>query len=483
MSNASWSSLPVAPGESLFGHFGPLRQDQIAFMQRLGPVGPLIRVRFLHRSALFVGSPEVAHQVLVTHASSFEKSPGIRLLLHDLGGEGLFTSEGEHWKRQRRLMSPLFSPTQVASYTQAMNAEARRALSRFRDGGQIDLASECTRIAMGVVGSTLFGTDSFAAADEISAALTTLLQWVNDTSAANGMTVQITLFEAVEFLRDRTQGRLHALLQKAQELLKEPLLLPGRRSPEMRRALKTLDDYVQAMIKERRGHTVSPKDLLTRLLLCRDSESATAEGGMTDKQLRDEVSTLFVAGHETTATALAWSFYLLARHPEARAQVQAEADAFGPEGPTGPEPQGLAYTTRVFKEALRLYPPVIFLARRALEPVEIGGVKLPTHSLVFISPLTLHYSPEIWPDPTRFDPDRHLPKNEAARHRSAWLPFGIGPRVCIGNHFALLEGPIIMATLMRRARFEIDPHREILPARFATPRPDGGVKATVRFMS
>jgi cytochrome P450 len=235
------------------------------------------------------------------------------------------------------------------------------------------------------------------------------------------------------------------------------------------------------MIEERREQTISPRDLLTRLLLARDAESQGGPQGMSDKQVRDESLTLFVAGHETTATALAWCFYLLAKHPEARARVQAEADAFGPEGPTQPEPQRLAYTTRVFKEALRLYPPIVLLPRRALAPVEVGGVLLPKNTVVFVCPLSVHFHPQVWPDPYRFDPDRFLPEAEAARAKTAWLPFGVGPRVCIGNHFALLEGPIVLATLMRRARFEIDSRREIVPGRFATLRPEGGVPATVYF--
>lgn len=473
-----YASIPLAPGANWLGHAHRLKDDRLSFLRELGQVGPLVQTRFFNRPVLFAGSPELAHELLVEKAGSFEKSPGIRLLLRDLAGEGLFTSEGDLWKRQRRLMSPLFHPSQLATYTATMNTEARRALGRFASGSHVDLLRESTRITMSVVGATLFGADTFNQAEEIGEALTTLLAWVDAQSASPMMTLQIVLIEAVEQLRARTRGRLAEIFAAAERRLREPFMLLGRQTPERQRALRILDDRIHAMIRERREHVTTRKDLLTRLLLARDGEGGTAQG-MTDQQLRDEVNTLFVAGHETTATTLAWCFYLLARSPEARARVQAEADAFGPEGPVQPEPQRLEYTTRVFKEALRLYPPVIILARRALEPVKLGGCELPARTLVMVSPYTIHFHPAAWPDPDRFDPDRFLPAQEAARLKSAWLPFGLGPRVCIGNHFALLEGPIVLATLMRRARFDIDASRRIEPDLFATLRPKGGVPAMV----
>jgi cytochrome P450 len=241
------------------------------------------------------------------------------------------------------------------------------------------------------------------------------------------------------------------------------------------------------MIDQRRANPApdgvgARADLLTRLLLARDTEGGHGEG-MTDRQIRDEANTLFVAGHETTANALAWTFYLLARNPEARARVQAEADAFGPEGPTSFAPEKLDYTTRVFKEALRLYPPVVLLVRRSLEPVELLGQTYPERTLAFVNPYGIHLNPSVWPDPDRFDPDRFTPEKEASRPKSAWVPFGVGPRVCIGNSFALMEGPIVLATLMRNARFEIDPRRTIEADAFATLRPRGGVPAVVRRVS
>jgi cytochrome P450 len=479
MKSNPFAAIPMAPGANLFGHIHQLQHNRLNFLRQLGSVAPLTRTMILHRPVLFACSPEVVHELLVEKAASLEKSPGIRLLLRDLGGDGLFTSEGDLWKRQRRLMSPLFQPSQLSTYAGTMNREARRALDRLADGAQVDLLREATRITMAVVGATLFGSDTFNQTEELGDALTVLLAWVNDQAVSNRMTLQVTLIEAVEYFRARTSGRLAALFQRAWERLREPFLFIGRHTPEWERAMHTIDDSVHHMIRERRAHPTARRDLLTRLLLARDGEVGGSAQGMSDQQLRDEVNTLFIAGHETTATALAWAFYELARNPTARARVQAEADALGPEGPSQPEPQGLEYTTRVFKEVLRLYPPLVLLARRAREPVEIAGIHLPKNTLLFISPYTLHHQPELWPDPDRFDPDRYLPAQEAARPKGAWVPFGLGPRVCIGNHFALLEGPIVLTTLMRQARFEIDASRVIEPDDFATLRPRGGVPAIV----
>ncbi|MFO0579047.1 MAG: cytochrome P450 [Polyangia bacterium] len=481
MSDRSLDSLPTAPGENLFGHIHLVRNERFEFMRNLGPIGPLVRVRFLHRTVLFATTAELAQKILVEHAPSTEKASIIRLILHDVAGDGLFTSEGPLWKRQRRLMAPLFHSAQLANYTRMMNAEARRALDRFKDGEEIDLAQEATRIAMGVVGTTLFGADNFNQAEDLAAALTTLLGWINEHIDSPMILVQLALRGALTRLRGRLPGPLDAMRGRAEKLLQDPILVPGRNSAKLQAAMRTLDARIHEMIRERRAHPTSSKDLLARLLLARDLESESSGDGMSDEQVRDEAATLFVAGNETTATAIAWCFYLLARHPEARARVQAEADAFGPDGPMQAEPQALAYTTRVFKEALRLYPPILVLARRTLAPIELAGRTIPAHTNLFVCPYTIHQRPELWPEPERFEPDRFLPEQEASRPKSAWLPFGLGPRVCIGGAFALLEGPLILATLMRRARFEIDPDRMIDPESFTTPRPAGGVPAVVRF--
>ncbi|MDI1434271.1 cytochrome P450 [Polyangium sorediatum] len=471
------TSIPVAPGDNLLGHGHLFQDDRLPFFRRVTDQGDLVAARMVHRSFYFVNGPQVAHEMLVEKARSFEKSPGIRILLHDLAGQGLFTSEGDLWRRQRRLLSPLFHPTQLQTYVGAMNGEALRARERLKEGERTDLAAEMTRIAMSVVGRALFDARTFDEADELGEALTVALGWVNDRMATPYMTLQVSALEMTEYLDGKLPPWLEDVRARARAALDAPILMPGRNDPTVVKALEVLDKRIQAMIDDRRASHADRKDLLTRLLYARDADLGGE--GMSDKQVRDEANTLFIAGHETTATALAWSFYLLARDPAARAKVQAEADAFGPEGPTSYDPEKLAYTTRVFKEALRLYPPVIVLPRRALERVELGGHTFPERTILFVNVYGMHHRKDLFPDPERFDPDRFSPENEAKRHKSAWVPFGVGPRVCIGNHFALMEGPVVLATLMRGLSFEVEP-QDVEPETFTTLRPKGGIWARVR---
>jgi cytochrome P450 len=470
--------LPRLPDAGWLGSFGPTTTERLAFQRGLAAMSaPLARGRVMHMPVVFPCTPEAAHQVLVTKAKSFEKSPGFRVLLHYLAGQGLFTSEGTLWRRQRKLMSPIFQPAPMHQYAETMRLVAERAADGMRDGQTLDLAHETTRIAMSVVGKALFDADTFDEADALGGALTTCLTWVNGNLASPGLVGHVLLLDLTDTLATRTTGRLHAWLERAHQKVAEPFLLPGVRAPELRAAVTLLDERIQTMIDERRRQGFARKDLLTRLLTAEDEDAAGAR--MNDRQVRDEAVTLFVAGHETTATALAWSFYLLARHPDALARAQAEADAFS--GPIAEwEPDRLAFCTRVFREAMRLYPPLMMFPRRSLEEVEICGTLLAPKTLTFVSAYAQHYRADVYEDPDRFDPDRWLPAREALRPKSSYLPFSAGPRFCIGIHFAMMEGPIVLATLLRRWRFEVDQARTIGEDNFATLRPKGGVPAIVR---
>lgn len=471
--------LPRLPIANLMGSFGSKMADQLRLHRAAAATqDSLARGRILHFPFVMPCTPEAAHEVLVTKAKSFEKSPGIRVLLFKLAGRGLFTSEGALWRRQRKLVSPIFQPAPLQQYAETMRTIAERAADALEPGQRIDIQHVTTRIAMSVVGKALFDVDTFDEADALGEALTTCLTWVNANLASPALIAHIAMIDATETLAKRGPARLRPFFERSHDQVTSPFLVPGVRSRPLQDAATLIDERIQSMIDDRRAQGFARKDLLTRLLTAEDPELGGAR--MSDKQVRDEAVTLFVAGHETTATALAWAFYLLAQNPEALARARAEADAFG-DGPiTKWEPERLAYNTRVFRETMRLYPPITIFPRRALEDVEIGGCHLPRRSLTFVSSYALHRRPDVFEDPDRFDPDRWLPEREAMRHKSSYLPFAGGPRFCIGVHFAMMEGPIVLATLLRRCNFEIDRALTIEEEDFATLRPRGGVPAVVR---
>ncbi len=331
-----------------------------------------------------------------------------------------------------------------------------------------------TRITMGVVGrAALFDADAFNEADELGEALAIALEWFSERVGTPGLAVQMLVRDGLENAAGRAPGWLETTRAALLHELRAPVLLPGAYSPRLRRAIARLDVKIQSMIDDRRALANPPDDLLTRLLRARDEDGTR----MSDRQVRDEAVTLFVAGHETTATSLTWAFYELARAPEVLARLVDEAKTMRSDDDFR-DPSRMIYAIKVFKETLRLYPPAYLLTRRALGPVTVGGVDLGRGSLVFMSPYALHRRPDSFPDPDRFDPERFTPEAEAARQRSAYMPFGAGPRICMGNHFALMEAPIVLLALLRRISLDIAPAR-IEPDSFATLRPSSPIMATV----
>lgn len=477
-----FNQIPLAENSRLItGHLHTMREDRLGSMRRLADLQmPLVRMRFFTNSAVLVNSPELLYEVLVGQAKRFEKSPLLRTALYPLAGDGLFTSEGELWRRQRKLMAPIFRFKGLRGFASDMAGCAQAGISTWQDGAVLDIARETTRIAMSVAGKTLFDADTFSEADAVGAALTTALEWTNDRmSEVLGIaqaSLKIALLRAGHALPERWSPWCF----QAAERLHPPLMLPGRTTRELRSALSVLEDQVDRMITQRLSSPDLGDDLLARLLAARDEDDGEA---MSRKQVRDEILTLFIAGHETTASGLAWSLYLLARHPEIYAAAQAEADALG-EGPVSfDDLESLPLALKVFKEALRMYPPIYLFARMCTEPVEIGGFHAPRGKIFMVCPYAMHYRADHWPDPDRFDPERFTPEAEAARPREAYLPFSGGPRTCIGNHFALMEGPIVLATLLRAARFEYVGQGPVTPEAHATLRPEGGVPMRVHLRS
>jgi cytochrome P450 len=460
-------------------HLRAMRDDRLGQLTRMND-GPLDagRVDFLFGDVVVVNSPELLHDVLIAKAKSFEKSPILRSALYPLAGNGLFTSEGELWKTQRRLMAPMFQHASLRPFAEDMTASAARAAREWRDGQRVDITRETTRVTMAIAGKTLFGEDMFSEADALGAALTTALDWVGTESSSMWLIAQARSQIGLELLADHAPSALASRLRSVADRMRSPVLFPGQKTRELRAALELLEARVARMIAERRKDVGARRDLLSLLLSARDEDGQ----GMSERQVRDEVLTLFVAGHETTATALAWAMMLLGQHPDVYARVRAEVDALG-RAPTFEDLPRLSLSTRVFKESLRLYPPAYVFGRVTIAPVEVGGYLLPKGTVVLVSPYTVQRRPDLWPDPSRFDPDRFLPEAEAARAKTAYIPFSAGPRTCIGNHFALMEGPLVLGTFFHHADFTLEDARGAAPAPMATLRPKGGISMRVRLRS
>ncbi|MBX3187714.1 MAG: cytochrome P450 [Labilithrix sp.] len=469
--------LTDIPTFASFGQQLRMNADRLGALLRFNDqCGDIGRLPFVIGTVILVNTPELIHDVLVAKAKAFEKSPVLRTALRPLAGQGLFTSEGDLWRRQRKLMSPLFQPANLTHFADDMTSSAVRAAATWRDGDVVDIARETTRIAMAIAGRTLFDVDMFEESDELGEALTTALDWAGDESSSLTLIVQSRVKLALEMISDKAPGaRLAGGLRALAERAEEPILWPGERSRALQKALDVLERRVARMIADRHDSPRERRDLLSLLLAARSEDGEP----MDERQVRDEVLTLFVAGHETTANALAWSLMLLAQHPDVLARVRAEVSAIG-RVPRHDDLPKLPLSLRVFKEAMRLYPSVYLFGRVTIARVEIGPYELPRGTVVLVSPWALHRRASLFADPSRFDPERWTPEEEAKRHRNSFIPFSAGPRTCIGNHFALMEGPLVLATLLHHADLELVDPEGATPEASATLRPRGGMPMRVR---
>ena len=388
--------------------------------------------------------PDLIRDVLVTNGRNFHKSRGLERAKRLLGN-GLLTSEGEFHLRQRRLAQPAFHRQRIASYAVTMSEYATRSSDRWRDGQALDMHTEMMRLTLGIVARTLFDADVENEAAEIGEALT-------------------KAFESFNF----------AMLPFTEYLEKLPL-------PSVRRfnsARDTLDRTIYRMIDERRRSSEDKGDLLSMLLMATDTEGDGT--GMSDLQLRDEALTIFLAGHETTANALTWTWYLLSQHPEVEERLHAEIDAaLGGRAPAYDDMQALPYTRMVFAESMRLYPPAWAIGRRALEPFKARGFTIPKRSVVLMSQYIVHRDPRFFPEPERFDPDRWKPEATAARPKFSYFPFGGGNRVCIGEQFAWMEGVLLIAALAQKWRMRLVPGHPVEVQPLITLRPKHGMRMTL----
>ena len=433
-------SYPPGPRAGLPGaEILAYRRDPLGMFTRLAREhGDVAHVRLGAYDLVLLSHPEYIRDLLVTHHRNFQKGPALRNTKVVLG-EGLLTSEGELHLRQRRLAQPAFHRQRIPAYAAAMAAHAGRLGGRWEDGDTVEVSREMSHLTLRVVAETLFGARVEGEADEILGALTEAMRW----------------FDLL-------------LLPWAPLLLRLPL--PATR--RFRAAQDRLDGTVRRLIEERRGTGEDRGDLLSMLLLAsEDGERMTAG------QLRDEALTIFLAGHETVANMLTWTWYLLSQRPDVEERLHAELDevlAGGP--PSAADVPRLKYTRMVLAESMRLYPPAWGVGRRALGPYEVGGWRLPAGTVVVASQWVTHRDERWYPEPERFDPLRWAPGAEAVRPRYAYFPFGGGPRVCIGEGFAWMEGIILLATLARGWRLRLAPGQRVAPRPLITLRPEHGMR-------
>jgi cytochrome P450 len=409
--------------------------------------GEAARFTLFNEKIILFSNPALVNEVLVTKQNSFRKGKaleGARVFL----GNSLLVSEGEEHKRQRRLIQPAFHRGRIAGYAQIMAGKTRLWADAQQDGAEIDLAVEMNRLTLAVVAATLFGSEVDAEARDIAQSLTVVI------SNFNRMLLPL--------------WRYWRYLPTAQNL-------------KLRRAEQTLNATIYRLISQRRQNGRDHGDLLSMLLAAEDADNPQKR--LTDVEIRDQALTLFIAGHETTANALAWTWHLLTQHEAVRAKMKAEIDTvLGPDRMPGLEDVArLPYTTAVFSESMRIFPPVWVVGRRALEDVTIGDYEVPRRTIVVTSQYLIHRDERYWPEPLEFRPERWLDAAaQAARPKFAYFPFGGGGRVCIGDAFAWTEGVILLAVMARRWRFEAVPGHPIEINPTVTLRPKHGLKMIVR---
>jgi cytochrome P450 len=483
-------AAPSPPVDNaLSGHVPSLRKDRLSyFLDSIGTYGNVVRFRFGWIIAHVVAHPDDVRHVLIDNQKNYDKNTRgfekLRLVL----GNGLLTSDGAFWLRQRRIAQPAFAREKVNAFAPVMNRcvedavtswlsppppapadpKARPRDSRPRDSrprdsrprdsrpgdshpgdarrSAMDLGAEMMKLTLRIAGLALLSTDVSRDALQVGEALTLLLAEANERI--------LSPFDFTESL-------------------------PLPKNLRVKKALTELDEVVDRTIKARRklDPSMRPRDLLTLFMEARDEETGET---MSDAQLRDEVMTMFLAGHETTANALTWSLYLGSKHPAQLKIVREEVERVVGSGEVTPDHVAqLGATRRFVSEVLRLYPPAWMMGRRAISDDVIGGYRIPKDSLVFVSPWVTHRTPAFFENPEGFDPDRFLPENMAKWARTAYFPFGAGPRLCIGQGFAMMEAVILLAAIVRRVRLDLLPGQNVVPEPHITLRPSVPISVRV----
>ncbi len=450
--NAATLPLPPGPrGHFLFGSMADLQRDRLKFATDLAlNYGDVAMFRMGPLPLYMVYHPNGIRHVLVDNKRNYTKDTPVFGLLKGLLGNGLLLSEGEFWLRQRRLMQPMFHRERIAGFGRIMTGAAQKALESWQpaaaEGRVVDISREMMRLTLDVACRSLFSMDIMGKASAIARSVDLVLE---------------------------------DFIFRFDHPFYPPANVPTLRNRRYRAAVAELDRIVYGMIAARKGAVEQPGDLLSLLMEARDEETGEA---MTDKQMRDELVTLLIAGHETTANALTWALYLLSTHPDVERRLHAEIETvLGGHAPEAADLPKLEYTRMVVDETMRLYPPAWITNRMTVADDAVCGYRIPKGATISICPYVTHRLPEFWENPEGFDPERFTLEKVKARPMFAYFPFGGGPRMCIGKNFALTEAPLVLATILQRCRLDLCPGREVRKRPLVTLRPEGGLPMTVHY--
>ncbi|WP_225893972.1 cytochrome P450 [Atlanticothrix silvestris] len=442
--------LPPGPRAYLLFALREVQQDPLSYLSQMWQEhGNLVRLPVIPGYTFYLAAHvNYAEHMLSTHQERYSKPDLFNKSMGLMVGQSILTSEGDFWLKHRRLMQPAFHQKYLENLSSVMVSCTESFLEEWEqkpDNRVIDIVPEMMRLTLKIVGLALFSKDI----------------------SVESSTLGLAFREALEYVS-----------YKMNNVWTEPLWMPTSRNLRFRRAKQILDRAVLDIINFRRHNPLNTHDLLSMLLAAQDE--MTGEG-MTNKQLQDEVITLLTAGHETVASALSWTWYLLGKHPNVAANMQDELQTvLNGSSPTIEKLPQLQYTRRIFDESMRLYPPSWGLPRVALEDDEIQDYFIPKGTIINIAQFIIHRHPEFWENPDQFDPDRFLPEKVNQRPKFAYFPFGAGQRICIGKSFALMEATIIMAFIFQRFHIELVSHQSVEPDATFTLRPKYGIKVKVR---
>lgn len=437
---------PGPKGRFLLGSLVEVSRDWLGFYKQCAQeYGDVVQVRIAHVPVYLLVHPRDIETVLVTHAGNFTKSADYRALARVLGN-GLLTSEGEFWKRQRGLIQPAFHRQNILSYAQVMTEAAGRMLDSWESEGERNIHDDLMSVTLQIVAQCLYGAEVSGSAERVGQAM----EVVMERFVTNASQALIFPFDIPVFLAWREQ-----------------------------RAIRDLDKIISGIIRKRRSSNQPREDLLDMLLRTRDVDG----NPMSDSQLRDEVMTLFLAGHETTAIALSWACYLIAQNPHVEATLLEELqEVLGDRVPIPDDLPRLRYTEMVLKESMRLYPAVWGIGRKAMVDCELGGYRIPSGSNLFILQWQTQRDARFFPDPERFDPERW--RDDAVRSgkipRFAYFPFGGGPRVCVGASFAMMEATLLLAMIQKGFHLELVPNHPVETFASVTLRPKYGIRVIAK---